>query len=776
MKKQRPPSSYGSMKSESDDMNVEEYGATEAKEQYGGEQEEQECDQEVAEVFHRPAPILPHQAAAYDRTGVQMNRSVSPETYYTQTTQQTKPPGAIVIDTRSSDVDLSPEEDQEDEDEDEDEVLITNSPEPPEPIELENEIQMDEHGQPGRLHPEQDLPHVFKNIQKVLTDLNKEELYKFKLNFHQRQTDLTLQHLFEGDLLDFVDRIIEKFGLDCSLSNTISTLENITKHEQAEELRINCNKALIRSSLKQDINRKYQFIYEGVPRPGKRSPLDSIYVEPEISICGCGGVDPSHELRSSLQSPVQSTRADTLVSLNNLFRLKKPNDQPVRTVLTMGLPGIGMSVCEGKYCCDWAEDRANKDLQYVITLPFSSLWILRNRNISSSISMSIMDVIEYHHSLCKTKTYLDEEDCKFLIIMDSFDCYQTVLDWKNTPEIKDNHCLAKLDDLIVNLIRGSLLPNAQVWILGRPAAVSQIPSKFLDVATEIHGFSDEMKDNYFMKRCQDPEMGRRIVDHYKRQPTLRTLARQPFVCWMAARIFGHNFRNENYGGLPPKVTGFYVNTVLIQTNRRLQFYYEKSEHNLKWSSNDRQMLRNLGKMALKMLEKNTSEFVEEDTKEHHLDLTDVTVFSGLCTELPVTSSGNRRFCFIHITVQEFMAALYVFTVFRVDSKNVLSSGGLLQFFSSNQQTKLAVEVVQCAINRAFSLPRGQYDMFLRFLCGLLSPDNNNQLSSNLYDRDSVQTCGLDEVSGLLGRTLKQCPRDRVENLKECLRELTQKDD
>lgn len=761
-KRQRPPSSYGSMKSDSDDINMEEDGAAEAE----------ECDQEIAEVFHQPAPVLPHQTVVYDGTGVQMNRSVSPETYYTQTTQLTKPPGALVIDTRSSDDILPPEEDEEEEDE----YLITNSPEPPEPIELEDEIQMDEHGQPGRLHPEQDLPHVFKNIQKVLTDLNKEELYKFKVNFHQRQTDLTLQHLFEGDLLDFVDRIIEKFGLDRSLSNTISTLENISKHEQAEELRINCKKALIRYSLKQDINRKYQYIFEGVPRPGKRNPLDTIFVEPEICICSRLGVDPTHELRSSLQPPDQSHRADTLVSLNNLFRLKKPDGQLVRTVLTMGLPGIGMSVCEGKYCHDWAEHRANKDLQYVITLPFSSLLILRNKNLSSSTTMSIMDVIDYHHSLCKTKKYLDEEDCKCLIIMDSFDCYPDVLDWKKSPEIKDNHSPAKLDDLIVNIIRGSLLPNAQVWILGRRAAVSHIPSKFIDVATEIRGFSDEMKDNYFIKRFEDPQMGRKIVEHYKKQPTLCALARQPFICWMVARIFEHNFRKADYGRHPPKLTTFYVNTVLIQTNRRLQFYYEKAESNLKWSSKDRQMLRNLGKMALKMLDKNSSVFAEEDTKEHGLDLTDVTVFSGLCTELPPTSAGKRRFCFIHLTVQEFMAALYVFTMFRVESKNVLESGGLLQFFSSNHQSKSAVEVVQSAITRTLSFPLEQYDMFLRFLCGLLSPKINDLLSGNLYDRDCVQAGGLDEVIVLLEQTSQHCPQIRVENLKECIRELTQIED
>ncbi|XP_055003706.1 protein NLRC3 [Boleophthalmus pectinirostris] len=756
-KQQRPPSSYGSMKSDSEDF--ENTGASEADEDG---QEENQCDQEVAGVFNLPAPVQ-------EGTGVQINRPISPETEYTMTTMQTKPPGALVIET-SSDIEQSLEDENEEIDEDDDNILITNSPEPPEPIEFELEQPMDIHGQPGKLHLEQDLPHVFKNIQKALTDLSKEELYKFKLNFHQRQSGFTLQQMFEGDLLDFVDRIIEMFGQDRSLLNTISTLDNITKTKEAEELRENCKKALIRSSLKQDIVRKYEYIFEGIPQPGKRSRLNEVYVEPEIVHYACGGVVSSHELRFPLQSPYQNGNADTLVSLNNLFRIQKPDGQPVRTVLTSGIAGIGMTVSVGKYCYDWAEHRANKDLQYVITLPFSSLWILRNRNLSGSNEMSIMSVIEYHHSLCKTKKYLDDEDCKFLIIMDSFDCYQTVLDWKNSPIIKENHTPAKVDDLIVNLIRGTLLPKAQVWILGRRAAVSQIPSEFIDAVTEVQGFNEQMKDDYLTRRF----MGDKIVNHYKQLPTLCVMTRQPFICWMVSRIFGHNFGSkQDYGRHPPKLTPFYVNTLLIQTNRRLQFYYDKAENNLKWSDADREMLNNLGKMALKMLEQNSNVFVEENMKEHSLDFTDVTVFSGLCSELLPVSSGKRKFCFIHPTVKDFMAALYVYTAFRVESKNVLKQAPT--FFTSSQQNKSAAEVVQCAINQTFNSPLGQYEMFLRFLCGLLSPNNNRLLSGNLYNRSNDKVIGKD-VTALLERTLETCPQDRTENIRECLRELTQVDD
>ncbi|XP_041796673.1 NACHT, LRR and PYD domains-containing protein 6 [Chelmon rostratus] len=761
----RPPSSYGSMKSDSDVMEEEE--------------KEQEWNEEVAEACASLFPVVLPDSTACGGTGLQMVRSESPETLYTMTTEQTKPPGAAVIDTWLSDPgDLS-----EDTEEDLDELLVTHSPEPPEPVEPDDIMQTDENSQPGRLHPEQDLPHIFKSIQDTVTGLTKEELFKFKMRFYQWEQSMTLQQVMEGDILDFVDRILEILGQDRSLFHTISTLESINKKPEADKLQNQCKRALIRFHLTQHLIRKHQVIREGVVRAGKQNLLDTVYVEPQISTCGYGGVHPSHELRPHPPSPLQVPSADTFVGINSLFRLQKDDGQPVRTVLTTGIPGIGMTVSVGKFCLDWAELRANKDLQFVIKLSFRTFWSLRNKSPFPSQKMSIMEVIEYYHPECKDMKYLEQEDCKFLIIMDSFDCYQAPLDWENAPVINDNYTQAHPDDLIVNIIRGTVLRGARVWILGRRAAVSQIPSQFIDAVTEIQGFSDEMKDAYLTKRFGDAELAAKIVAHYKRLPTLSILACQPFVCWIVATVFERRFRYRGYGVHPPRLTPIYVNILIVQTNRRLQFYYGKGENDLKWSNDDKHLLTKMGKMAFKMLERNTSVFFEEDVKECGLKLMEVAALSGMCTELPPTAStGRRTFCFIHLTFQEFMAALYVFMMFRSESKNVLESGVLHmpKIFTPKDQAKSVAGVVQCAVERTLSSPLGHYDMFLRFLCGLLSPDcHDNQLSGYLYRHNTPKVSGLDEVQRLLEQTIQNAQEnnsDRVENLKECLREMTQEDE
>ncbi|XP_071351780.1 protein NLRC3 [Trachinotus anak] len=749
----RPPSSYGSMKSDSEEMEEEE-----DKEEEKEEEEDKKGNVETFAVL----PELP----ANEATRLLLMRSESPETLYTMTTQQ-QPAGAEFIDTRSSD----PGDYEEDNVEDMDEALITNSPEPPEPVEPEDAMQTDENSQPGRLHPEQDLPHIFKSIQSSLTGLTMEELFKFKMWFLQWEKSLTKQQVMEGDILDFVDRILEILGQDNSLMHTISILESIGKKAEADELRNQCKRALIRAHLKQYLIRKHKVIREGVVRAGKQNLLDTVYVEPQISTCGCGGVDPSHEFRSNPLSTLQVPSADTFIGVNDLFRLQKNDGQPVRTVLTTGIPGIGMTVSVGKFSLDWAELRANKDLQFVFKLSFRTFWFLRNKKPPSQ-KLSVMEAIGYHHPECKDMKYLDEEDCKFLIIMDSFDCYQAPLDW-NAPEIHDNYTQAHPDILIVNIIRGTVLRGARIWILGRRAAVSQIPSQFIDVVTEIQGFSDEMKDDYLTRRFRDARLAADIVAHYKRLPTLSILARQPFVCWMVATVFERCYRYYGYGVHPPRLTPFYINILIVQTNRRLQFYYGKCENNLKWSNDDKLLLTKMGKMALKMLEKKTSVFFEEDVKECGLSLAEVTVFSGQCTELPAAASNGRRtFCFIHVTFQEFMAALYVFLVFRTESKNVLDSGMLHKY-----QTTSAASLVKCALDRTLNSLLGEYDMFLRFLCGMLSPEcHTHQLSGYFYPHNTPKVSGLDEVQQLLAQKIQTAEANRVENLKECLREMTQEDE
>lgn len=89
-----------------------------------------------------------------------------------------------------------------------------------------------------------------------------------------------------------------------------------------------------------------------------------------------------------------------------------------------------------------------------------------------------------------------------------------------------------------------------------------------------------MKDEFLTKRFCDADLAAKIVAHYKRLPMLRLLTRQPFVCWMVATVFERCYRYQGYGTHPPRLTPFYISIMIVQTNRKLQFYYNKGENEL----------------------------------------------------------------------------------------------------------------------------------------------------------------------------------------------------
>lgn len=116
-----------------------------------------------------------------------------------------------------------------------------------------------------------------------------------------------------------------------------------------------------------------------------------------------------------------------------------------------------------------------------------------------------------------------------------------------------------------------------------------------------------------------------------------------------------------------------------------------------------------------------------------------------------------------------MAALYVLAMFHRQSTNVL---GYPSFRSRTQSLTPAV-LLHSALDRTLAATTGHYDLLLRFLCGLLSPDcHHGQLSGFLFPRKVPRITGLQDAWRLLENSMTQ-PRHReqLDNLQECLREM-----
>ncbi|XP_016343964.1 protein NLRC3-like [Sinocyclocheilus anshuiensis] len=269
-----------------------------------------------------------------------------------------------------------------------------------------------------------------------------------------------------------------------------------------------------------------------------------------------------------------------------------------------------------------------------------------------------------------------------------------------------------------NLIRGDLLPSALIWITSRPAAANQIPSKYINRLTEIQGFSEPQKEEYFRKRISEQHQASRIISHIRRARSLHIMCHIPVFCWISSTVLQKLLEEDLSAEIPQTLTEMYIHFLLIQINMRNQKYEERDPEKLLQSN--REVIVKLAEVAFKQLMKGNVMFYEEDLIESGIDVTDASVYSGFCTEIFKEDSViNQRnvYSFIHLSVQEFLAALYAVHY------HLCKTMKALKFFALHN-------MFEAAIDTALQSKNGELDLFLRFLLGV-SLESNQRLLQDL---------------------------------------------
>ncbi|XP_048859960.1 NACHT, LRR and PYD domains-containing protein 12-like isoform X1 [Brienomyrus brachyistius] len=591
------------------------------------------------------------------------------------------------------------------------------------------------------LHDKSGLSSILKSLEEKAMKFLKEELKTFVRHLDQNYPECSEPQLEEDNDLDCDGQMQKTSVREVALKITVYILR-IMKHNDLADL-LDKRQLMLQhqQEIKCKLKKQCECVFEGKAKEGQPTLLSEIYTELYITEGGTGAVNDEHEVRQIETASKKRRTEDTTVKCNDIFKHLCGRETPIRTVLTKGVAGIGKTVSVQKFILDWAEGKANQDVHFIFALPFRDLNLIKGE-------YSLIELL--CHFVPELKSFQSTElfSSKVLFIFDGLDECRLPLDFQNNESWFDITKKTSLDVLLTNLIKGNLLPSALLWITSRPAAANQIPPECVHQVTEIRGFSDAQKEEYFRRRFRDQSVASRIITHVKSSRSLFIMCHIPVFCWISATVLKRFFSETDRGEIPRTLTEMYTHFLIFQTSLKNDKYMKKQETKLKEYS--KEFLLKLGKLAFDNLEKGNLIFYEQDLTGNGIDVTETSVYSGVCTEVFKEEYGlyqEKVYCFVHLSIQEYLAALYVFL--------------------SNS----SADLLKTAVNEALESKNGHLDLYLRFLLGLSTDSSKTLLQRLLGPTETNSYTIKDTAQYIKGKIQENLSPERTINLFHCLTEL-----
>ncbi|XP_048855378.1 NACHT, LRR and PYD domains-containing protein 3-like isoform X2 [Brienomyrus brachyistius] len=608
----------------------------------------------------------------------------------------------------------------------------------------------------------QGLSSILKSLEENAVRFLKDELKKITRYLDQNYPECSEPQLEEDNDLDSDGQMQKTNVREGALKITLYILKTMEQNDLADMLEKRHLLSQCQRRIKCNLKKKCESVYEGQAKEGQPILLSEIYTELYITEGRTEGVNDEHEVRQIETASKKRRTEDTTVKCNDIFKPVCGRETPIRTVLTKGVAGIGKTVSVQKFILDWAEGKANQDVHFIFALPFRDLNLIKGE-------YSLIELL--HRFVPELKSFESTElfKFKFLFIFDGLDECRLPLDFPNNESWFDVTKKMSLDVLLTNLIKGNLLPSALLWITSRPAAANLIPPECVHQVTEIRGFSDAQKEEYFRRRFSDQSLASRIITHVKSSRSLFIMCHIPVFCWISATVLKRLFTENDRGEIPRTLTEMYTHFLIFQTSLKNDKYRLRTSATLSWTNWRRKMvvrrmkihenefnksgkdfLLKLGKLAFDNLEKGNLIFYEQDLSENDIDIAEASVYSGVCTEVFKEEYGlyqEKVYCFVHLTMQEYLAALYVFL--------------------SNS----SADLLKTAVDQALKSKNGHLDLYLRFLLGL-STDSSKTLLRRLLAQTGTSSHNIKIITKYIKEKIQESlSPERTINLFHCLNEL-----
>ncbi|XP_070834193.1 NLR family CARD domain-containing protein 3-like isoform X2 [Chaetodon trifascialis] len=621
-------------------------------------------------------------------------------------------------------------------------------------------------GQSAQQH-QTDLDSIFMLLEENIVSFVRNELKRIKKVLSSDFPECLESQREDEEVLDGEDEEQRRGSREAFVKITQHFLRRMKEEELADCLQSGNPVPVYRRKLKSNLKEKFQCLFQGIAKAGNPTLLNEIYTDLHITEGGTGQVNDEHEVRQIETASRKPDSTETIIRCEDIFKLPG-RDEPIRTVMTKGVAGIGKTVLTQKFTLDWAEDKANQDIQFMFPFTFRELNMLKEKKFS------LVKLVHHFFPETKEAGICRFEEFRVLFILDGLDECRPPLDFKNNEILTDVTESASVDVLLTNLIRRKLLPSALLWITTRPAAANQIPPKCVDMVTEVRGFTDEQKEKYFRKRFKDGEEASRIIFHIKTSRSLHIMCHIPVFCWITATVLKDVMKTSKEGELPKTLTEMYIHFLVVQSKLKTIKYDRGAETDPHWTPETMEMIESLGKLAFEQLQKGNLIFYESDLIECGINIRAASVYSGVFTQIFKKEKGlyqDKMFCFVHLTVQEFLAALHVHLTFFSSQVNRLSAGQSTSLKSETRQDESAeINFYQSAVDTTLQSPNGHLDLFLRFLLGL-SLQANQILLRGLLTQTGGSKTNKGAVQYIKKKIEKDLSPEKSINLFHCLNEL-----
>ncbi|KAM4595710.1 NACHT, LRR and PYD domains-containing protein 6-like [Fundulus diaphanus] len=635
-----------------------------------------------------------------------------------------------------------------------------------------------------------------EDLLNTLDNLGNEEFIRFK--WFLQQIDclhgvpaIKKSALQTAEREDAVDLMVQTYTLPGALSVTRKVLEKINRYDLLQSLTVSTSDSedpmvpvpepkpirFYQQMLQSNFQDRFLCAQEGWAEEKQR--LVDIYTEVYVT-AGCDvHINTQHEVRQ--MEKVLKPAAEIRVKPRDMFRHPSGEYQPIRTVLTNGIAGIGKTFLVQKLVLDWAEQRSNQDVHLVFPFTFRQLNPLRAERFSlaqlihecipetADIQEEALNYVFQALQSSGNSNY-DKSKFKLLFVLDGLDESRLHLDL-HADDIRsvDATKTSTAEVLLRKLISGRLLRSARLWITSRPAASSQIPRQFVSSVTEVRGFTDLQKEEYFRKRFRDEEQASRIISHIKASQSLHIMCHIPVFCWITATVLEDMLNSRDTGELPSSLTEMYTEFLVFHMDRTKEKY--GSEKSI-------QYITSLAKLAYQQLEKGNMIFYRKDLMESCVDLKEASVCSGVFTEIFREERGRRdkenRFSFVHLSVQEFLAALYVRMSLSNGRKNTLFTRRPIKNIRLILTKASSAKIHRIYIDRALESPNGHLDLFLRFFLGLSLHRNHGKLKELLDGASSSLDTNHKTIGYIKKKISENLSAEKSINLFHCLNELDER--